>query len=98
MPSTMGSRIKEIRNALNLSQEEFGQILNSGKSYVSAVENDKSKLSLENLVKLLMNHGANINYILCGIGSPFLDRENKSLKDEIIQEVRNMLKNEGIIK
>lgn len=94
----MGKRIKEVRSILNLSQEEFGSLLGSGKSYISAVENDKSKLSVENLVKLLVNFKVNINYILGGIGEPILSGGNNvSLKSEILSEVREMLKKEGLI-
>lgn len=96
--TTMGSRIKEIRAILKMSQEEFGLLFNSGKSYISAVENDKSKLSVENLTKLLLHFHVNVNYILGGIGTPILKNPNIGLKDEILNEVHLMLKNEGIIK
>lgn len=102
MSSTTGSRIKEIRLELRLSQEEFGNIFDSGKSYISAVENDNSKLSLESLVKLLLNYKVNINYILGGVGEMFL-KKNVSLtsqfeevKDEILKEVEDLLRKKGI--
>ena len=89
--TTMGKRIKEIRKKLHLSQEELGEILGSGKSYISAVENDKSKLSVESLVKLLVNYQVNINYILGGVGKPMLVPEVIEVK------VMAILKKQGVI-
>ena len=70
---TMGQRIKNIRQELQMSQEQFGKLFDSGKAYISLVENNKSKLSVENLVKLLLNYNVNINYVLSGNGTMFLN-------------------------
>lgn len=94
--STIGQRVKQIRQELRLSQEQFGQIFDTGKSYISAVENDKSKLSVENLVKLLVNYNVNINYILAGIGQKFLAPQFEDVKGEILKEVEKMLKERGL--
>ncbi len=96
--STIGQRIKEIRQELRLSQEQFGQIFCAGKSYISAVENDKSKLSVENLVKLLVDYNVSIDYILGGIGKPFITQQYNAVKSELRSEVLQILKDEGIIK
>lgn len=95
---TTGQRIKLIRRELKLSQEQFGHILNSGKSYISAVENDKSKLSVENLVKLLVDYRVNLNYVLGGIGQPFIAPEFEQVQSDLALEVRKILKEEGLIK
>ena len=95
---TAGLRIKEIRKLLHLSQEALGEILGSGKSYISAVENDKSKLSVESLVKLLVNYRVNINYILAGIGKPILAPEYEEVEDEIEKQVMAVLLKQGVIK
>ena len=94
---SIGSRIKKIRQELNLSQEEFGRFFNTGKSYISAVENNKSQLSVESLVKLLVNHNVNINFILAGIGQPFLPQPFEQVQDELTQKVEEILKQKGII-
>lgn len=95
--TTMGKRIKEIRKKLHLSQEELGEFLGSGKSYISAVENDKSKLSVESLVKLLVNYQVNINYILGGVGKPMLAPEFSEVENEIELKVMAILKKQGVI-
>lgn len=72
---TMGERVKYIRQALGYSsQEEFGNYLGSTKQYVSLVEKNKAKLSVENLAKLLTEKNVNANYIISGVGHPFLPR------------------------
>lgn len=72
---TMGERIKYIRQALGYSsQEEFAIYLSATKQYVNLVENNKSKLSIENLTKLMADHNVSANYILAGIGHPFLPK------------------------
>ena len=93
---SIGKRIKEVRQELRLSQEQFGQIFGTGKSYISAVENDKSKLSLENLVKLLVDCHVSIDYILGGIGKPFIAPKFEDVRGEILNEVDKLLKARGL--
>lgn len=96
--STIGKRIKKIRQELRLSQEQFGQIFSAGKSYISAVENDKSKLSVDNLVKLLLDYKVSTNYILGGIGSPFIAPDFEEVQDELTLKVEQILRKNGLIK
>lgn len=72
--TTFGNRIKTIRTALGLSQEELANFLGATRSYISLIEKDKSKLSVENLVKLLLNKNVNLNFLLCGMGEPFINK------------------------
>lgn len=92
----IGQRIKKVRLALGLPQEAFGKLLNVGKSFVSALEKGKSKVNVEHLVKLLMEHGVNINYILSGKGEMFNPPQYKDVKHEILEEVNRMLKEHGL--
>lgn len=70
--STQGNRIKKIREELRLTQEQFANIFGFNRAYLSAIEKDKSKLSVDNLVKLLLTYNVNMNYVLGGIGSMFI--------------------------
>lgn len=71
--STMGSRIKEIREALSLKQDDFANHFQVSRAFISAVEKDKSKFSVDNLVKLLVDYDVNINYVLARRGNMFLE-------------------------
>ena len=97
--TTTGQRVKKIRLALNMSQEQFGHLFNSGKSYISAVEKDKSRLSVDSLVKLLLNYNVNLNYLLGGIGEPFLEtpQQDEQLKKLVAQIVEKEMKKYGVI-
>jgi transcriptional regulator with XRE-family HTH domain len=97
--SSVGQRIKLVRQELKLSQQQFGEIFNAGKSYISAVENDKSKLSVENLVKLLVNYDVNINYILAERGTMFVASEDEDIQtEEVLKEIDRILIKYGVKK
>ena len=111
---TQGERIKKIRHSLCLSQEEFGKIFGITKQYVYSLEKDKLFLNNEKLVKLLVDFDVNINYLLTGVGKMFMSDsemlENQTpektdnvfdyngFKRDILDEVKNLLKSEGVIK
>ena len=94
--STQGARIKEIRTALNLSQEEFGVIFDITKQFVSHLEKDRVYLNNDKLVKLLVDYNVNINYLLGGIGKPFNPPKYEDVKEDILKEVEQMLKDRGL--
>lgn len=89
--TTQGTRIKKIRQALNLSQDDFGAIFGIKKQMVSQIENDNNVyLNNEKLTKLLTDYKININYLLGGIGDMFIKEQPAGLKEEIKQVVREM--------
>lgn len=101
---TQGQRIKKIRTALNMSQEDFGRIFDITKQYVSGLEKDKVFLNNEKIVKLLLDYNINANYLLAGVGMMFMNSEENNtdditdIKQDILNDVRLMLKEEGLIK
>lgn len=95
--TTMGKRIKTLRQELQLSQEKFGEIFGSTKAYISAIENDKSKLSVENLGKLLLDYNVNLNWLFAGIGTPFLNDTADELSPEMEKAFDAFLKKKGLI-
>ena len=102
---SQGERIKKIRLALGLSQEDFGKIFGITKQYVYGLEKDKLALNNEKLVKLLLDYKVNINYLLAGVGEMFMQKSPEIsaqsnfeiFRDSILNEVRIMLKDEGVI-
>lgn len=79
---TMGARIKQVRNELHLKQEDFAKHFGFSRAFLSAIEKDKSKLSVDNLTKLLVDFNVSINFILAGIGDVFVKKEDESKKIE----------------
>lgn len=47
-----GQRIKELRQARNLSQEKFALQINMDRTYLASIESGKRNISLENINKI----------------------------------------------
>jgi len=93
---SQGQRIKKIRQELKLSQDDFGKIFNISKQFVSLLEQDKTFLNNDKLVKLLLDYNVNVNYVLAGIGSMFIMREPEDAKREVLDEIDKILVRYGI--
>lgn len=94
--TTPGQRFKELRMTTGLSQEMFGKTIGLTKSAVSAVENDKTYISLDVQRRLLLDFKINLNYLAGGIGDLYLPAKYEDIKTEIFNEVEKMLKDRGI--
>ena len=85
-----GKRIRLIRQKLDLTQQEFAKALGVNPSFISGVESDNKFLSREKLHYLLVTYNVNINYILAGIGTPFInapkDEDIKADFEKLLQE------------
>ncbi len=51
---SLGKKIKELRVAKNLSQEEFAALTDLNRSYLSSLENGKKNVTIDNLVKIAL--------------------------------------------
>ncbi len=47
-----GSRCKQLRNKLNLSQEDFALKINMDRTYYSSIESGKRNISIKNIQKI----------------------------------------------
>lgn len=61
---TVGERIRQRRQSLNLTQEELAKVLGVSPQHISVVENDKRVPSLGFLVKLAEQLGVTIDYLV----------------------------------
>ena len=94
--STQGKRLKAIRQALKLTQEQLGSALGISKQFYSNIETDRTLLNNEKLVLLLKDYNVNLNYLLGGF-LPMFNGEN-SIEDDFELKVKNILIKEGLIK
>ena len=78
----MNDRIKELRKAMNLSQEKFGELLGVTKSGVSDIESGRRKVTDQHVI-MLVNNGVNEEWLRTGKGSMFVPKS----KDEEIAEM-----------
>ena len=94
--TTQGSRFKKIRQELQLSQEDFAVFFNTSIAYISQIEKDKCRLSVNNLIKLSNEYEVNLNYLLCNRGAPFLKHSFSGIKSELLCEFEKLLDAKGI--
>ena len=95
---SIGKRFKSVRKVLNMSQEEFASSLGITKQAISNVEHSKSLPSTAIMNKMLLNFDVNLNYLISEVGDMFNnpDKIYKSLRDELLNDVKTFLDARGI--
>ena len=93
--STQGKRLKNIRTALYMTQEQIGVALGISKQFYSNIETDRTLLNNDKLVLLLKDYNVNLNYLLGGILPMFNDKIE--IEDVFEQKVKKVLIKEGLI-
>lgn len=92
---TQGERVKEIRKALGLTLEKFGNEIGLKKNSVSQIENGVNELTEANLMAICRAdwHGnlVNENWLRTGDGKMFL---STTREDEIAKMTSNLFKEE----
>ena len=98
--TTQGKRLKKIRQDLAMSQEQMGKHFDLSKQYWSNFENDRDVLNNEKLVKLIQYFKVNINYILMGIGEPFIvtKEESDKIYDSMLPKGEYYVDDNGFLK
>lgn len=75
----IGSRIRNIRESLNLSRSSFSEKINISEVFLSQVERGEKSISLNTLINICNNTGFSSDYILFGNDS------NSSTSDRIVK-------------
>lgn len=77
----MNERIKELRKALDLSGEKFGEPLGVGRTAISLLESGKNNLT-DQMVKLIcLTYNVNEDWLRTGQGSMFNETKNEFLAE-----------------
>jgi transcriptional regulator with XRE-family HTH domain len=63
---TIGDRIREIREDMQIRQDQLAERSGLSKGFLSDVENNKRNISSENLLKIANVLGASVDYLLRG--------------------------------
>lgn len=87
----MNHRVKEIRKALGLSGEEFGQVLGITRGAVSNIENGNRKLTEQTIRLICREFNVNEDWLRTGTGEMF----NETSPDEIIADVLGRVLNKN---
>src|SRR5438105_4976742 len=64
--ATTGDRIREIREARKMTQDQLAEKAGISKGFLSDVENNNRNLSSENILKVANTLGASVDYLLRG--------------------------------
>lgn len=99
----MNTRIKELRNNLNLSQREFGNAIGL-RSSISEIENGKAPITERTIIAICSKFNVNENWLKTGNGEMFIVEDkkfnefyaiykklSKPLQDFLIQTAKNLL-------
>ncbi|MCI8669225.1 MAG: helix-turn-helix transcriptional regulator [Lachnospiraceae bacterium] len=73
----MNSRVKELRKALNLSCELFGQKIGVGKNAISRIETGKNGLTEQNIKLICQEFNVNEIWLRTGVGEMFAEMSKK---------------------
>lgn len=97
-----GQRLRKVRKALNLSQQELAVSLNVNASAISQMETDRIKPSLETLLILAKSYKVNLHWLITGMGQMFEDtivaakyktnNRMEELKSLLTQELQSITK------
>ncbi len=60
----IGSRLKNRRKEINLTQEELGNLIGVGKSAICCYEKETRNPNLENIIELIQVLGVSADYLL----------------------------------
>lgn len=103
----MNTRIKELRNTLNLSQKEFGNAIGL-KSSISEIENKKAPITERTIIAICNIFNVNEEWLRSGKGEMFINIDKKfteffeiykslstPLQDFLIQVAKNLLETQN---
>ena len=62
--STMGTRIREMRKAAGMSQEQLAELIDGDQKYISRIESGKAKASLLYYLKIANALCVSLDYLL----------------------------------
>ena len=91
-------RLQTVRKRLQLSQEEISTQIGISYRAYSSYERGERKPSIEILEMFVIKFNINLNWLVAGVGEMFNAPQFNAVKDELRQEVLQILKDEGIIK
>lgn len=92
---TQNERVKELRKALNLTLEKFGQRIGVGKSTISDIENGRRSLSEHMTKSICREFGVDYIWLTTGDGEMFVESDNDIMEsiDRIMMGENDFHKN-----
>ena len=85
MNKNLGTRIKELRSALNLSMEAFGNNIGVTKSSISKLEKSENNPSEQTLKLICREYNVNYVWLTEGIGDMFMGIPETIIDELVVQ-------------
>lgn len=82
---TQGERVKEIRTALSLTLEKFGEKLGVGKTAISKIEKNERSLTDQMSRSICREYNVNYDFLMYGDGEMFSDLPQTVLDELCMQ-------------
>lgn len=89
MKKQIGIRIKNIREEMNLSKDEFAKNIGISGQFLGMIEKGKNFLSIEKLKNLCEFTNLSADYILFGKENNLTDSTKEILKDFSSEQIEN---------
>ena len=86
---TQGERVKEIRKALGLTLEKFGEKLGVGKTAISNIEKGNRNLTEQMTKSICREYGVDYIWLTTGEGEMFVDSD-----DDFIEKIDRIMAGE----
>ena len=80
---SIGFRLKDVRQKLNVQQKEMAAAMKVAPSYLSEIENGKGNPGPEFFVRLASLYNINMNYLFMGKGDILIEGEDKEKRQEV---------------
>ena len=86
----MNKRIRELRETLKKSQDEFAKELELSRNYISLVENGQRNLSSQSIKLLCSIHNVNEEWLRNGTGEMFIQKTKDEEISEMLADVQKL--------
>jgi len=90
-PRELGTKIKQARDEIGLSQEKLGRLMNRSHAAISDIERGKTKLSISDLTQIARFLGKDISYFLESMPSAIYRRGQQTESESTKQELRSAI-------
>ncbi len=93
----IGSRIRNIRESMSLTREQFSELIDISPSFLSQLERGDKSMSIETLMLISLKSGFSCDYVLFGDTNncTFLNKIDRMLSnssDDVVELVYNMIR------
>jgi len=90
-----GQRLRKLREAKGLTQEELAKVINVSNKTISVYEKGGADPSTETLLKLAQYFNVSVDYLLGHTDNPTPDHARKPTLEDEFPEVANVLRRSG---